>query len=154
MSKTSKYFVPVELSVKQYPGKISIHRYKIFADDTTEHDFTKIHFLDIHGVIMGIHLPTKLKSNYDKTIEQMRANAGKVASEIKNSAAFMVGTAGSVVGEMKELIGDVAGDMKSDVSSLAKHTTKLVGKIKKSLTEKTKEETPSKENTDKPASSN
>lgn len=143
MSKITKYFIPVEIIEKEHSELLGIRsfRYKLFSDDDVNAKFTRIDFWDLNGIIIGTHMPTKLKTTYDKAIEQAKLNAAKVATDIKNVATSLGGTTkdvvvgasnivGSVKDEVKDVVVGVAGEMKGDVSKTIKFAHGLWGKIK------------------------
>lgn len=132
MSKkeNNKYFVPVEVTRIQPHGWLDIktYEYKLYAD-STETKFTKIKFIDINGLIIGEHMPTKLHTVYDKAALQVKSSTVKVVSEIKN-----------VVDSVADIAVAAASEMKDDASKTAGIAVGLFGKIKNYAKDKLKKE--------------
>jgi len=135
--ENNKYFVPVEL-VKQHAKwlGVSIYEYKLFADQT-ETKYSKIKFIDINGYAFGIHNPVKLQTIYDKATLQVKTNAVKAVSEIRN-----------VVDGVADLAVDAVSEVKNDVSKTAGIAINILNKIKTVTKEKLQEQKKNSSNTD------
>jgi len=132
MSKkeNNKYFVPVEVTRIQPHNWLNIktYEYKLYAD-SSETKFTKIKFIDINGLIIGEHMPTKLHTVYDKAAMQVKSSTVKVVSEIKN-----------VVDSVADIAVAAGSEMKDDAVKTAGAAIGLFGKIKNYAKDKLKKE--------------
>lgn len=106
----TKYYIPVELT-KIKPNKwlnVRTYEYKLYADQS-EKSFSRIKFIDINGFIVGEHMPVRLQSLYDATMQQVKTGTVKAVSEIKGMVDGVADLAVGVVSEVKEDAKTTAG---------------------------------------------